>query len=247
MKKELSILLVIHNEEKILDECLNKLGFADEIVIILDNCSDNSKNICLKYTNNIHEGNWNIEGQRRNYGISKCKSEWILEVDADEVLNKNLEIEITKRINRNEADFFYIPLVNYIGKKKINKGWMACLAPDGKFCLFKNGCKKWKEGLVHPDYILCGKKGTPLSNKIDHYMSKNISDLLIRFNKNTSLYAKELDLKKIERLLSIRKIFSRFCKSYIFRGGIKNGGIGILIGLLCAIYPYVSAVKHKDK
>ena len=50
MKKELSILLVIHNEEKILEECLNKLNFADEIIIILDNCTDNSKNICLKYT-----------------------------------------------------------------------------------------------------------------------------------------------------------------------------------------------------
>ncbi len=243
----LSALIIARNEEDKINNTLDSLSFADEIIVVLDRSTDKTKQKSKKYTNKIYEGSWISEDKRRNYGISKCKSEWILEVDADEVLNKNLEIEITKRINRNEADFFYIPLVNYIGKKKINKGWMACLAPDGKFCLFKNGCKKWKEGLVHPDYILCGKKGTPLSNKIDHYMSKNISDLLIRFNKNTSLYAKELDLKKIERLLSIRKIFSRFCKSYIFRGGIKNGGIGILIGLLCAIYPYVSAVKHKDK
>ena len=90
MKKELSILIVIHNEENILEECLNKLNFADEIIIILDKCIDNSKNICLKYTKKIYEGSWDIEGQRRNFGISKCTKEWILEIDADEHVTKGL-------------------------------------------------------------------------------------------------------------------------------------------------------------
>ena len=79
-------------------------------------------------------------------------------------------------------------------------------------------------------------------------MSKNISELLKRFNRNSSLYAKELreNKKNITKLFSIRKIFSRFLKSYISRMGYKSGGLGLLVCILNAIYPIVSAVKSVE-
>ena len=49
---------------------------------------------------------------------------------------------------------------------------MACLAPDGKFCLFRKGKKSWVSGSVHPNYNLNGIKGDHLVNRINHYMSK---------------------------------------------------------------------------
>ncbi len=246
---QLSALIIAKNEEDKIKNTLDSLSFADEIVIILDRSTDQTRQKSNDYTKKIYEGSWISEGKRRNYGISKCSSEWILEVDADEVINKNLRFEIGKKIKDENIDYYYIPLTNYIGKKKIDKGWMACLAPDGKFCLFKKGRKKWMKGSVHPEYKLNGQKGIGFCNSIDHYMSRNLTDLLMRFNRNTSLYAQDLNLQKIKKkkLLSIRKIFSRFFKSYLSRGGIKLGGVGILIGLLCAIYPYVSAVKFKIK
>ena len=45
MKIDLSVLVVVHNEEKQLSECLELLGFADEVVVVLDNCTDGSKAI----------------------------------------------------------------------------------------------------------------------------------------------------------------------------------------------------------
>ena len=71
---------------------------------------------------------------------------------------------------------------------------MACLAPDGKFCIFKKKNKHWHKGLVHPSYSLKGEKGPMFENYINHFMSKDISELLARFNRNSSLYA--LELKK---------------------------------------------------
>ena len=65
----LSVLIIVCNEEKQLKECLETVKFADEIVIILDKCKDKSKIIAKKYTNKIYEGSWDIEGNRRNYGI----------------------------------------------------------------------------------------------------------------------------------------------------------------------------------
>ena len=99
MKNKLSVLIVIHNEEKILASCLEKLIFCDEIVIILDKCSDNSEIIAKKFTNQIHKGDWKYEGDRRNFGINHCNHNWILEIDADEHVSDKLGKEIIQKIN----------------------------------------------------------------------------------------------------------------------------------------------------
>ena len=108
MIKKLSALLIIHNEEKILYSCLEKLNFCDEIIIILDKSTDNSKKICKKFTDKIYSGSWEYEGDRRNFGINKCNSEWILEVDSDEHISKELAQEIQG--NRNIAEKILNPL-----------------------------------------------------------------------------------------------------------------------------------------
>ena len=164
------------------------------------------------------------------------------------MVGKNLKKEIKEKVNTKNADFYFIPLINFIGKKKIIKGWMACLAHDGKFCLFRRGIKSWVDGSVHPRYNLEGRKGETFINTINHYMSKDISDLLLKFNRNTTLYARDLKFQgnNLAKLFSIRKIFSRFIKSFFSRKGFKSGRIGFLIGVLCAIYPYVSAIKSRE-
>ena len=244
----LSALIIARNEEKRIEFTLKSLNFVDEIVVILDRSIDKTNQIASKYTKKIYEGSWKSEGKRRNFGISKCSSKWILEIDADEIVTKPLEKEIIDKLKFNSCDFYYIPMTNFIGKKKITKGWMACLAPDGKFCLFKKGTKVWIDGSVHPQYKINGKKGKTFVNCLNHFLSKNISELIFKFNRNTSLYANDLRKKgeNLNKLTSIRKIFSRFIKSFLTRRGFEFGGLGILIGILCAIYPYVSAIKCRE-
>ena len=78
-------------------------------------------------------------------------------------------------------------------------------------------------------------------------MSNNISDLLKRFNRNTSFNAADLidQNYNLEKLFSIRKLLSRFMKCYISRKGFLSGKEGLIISLLSAIYPFTSAVKAK--
>ena len=243
----LSCLVVARNEENNLEKCLPNLLFSDEIVVVLDRSDDNSKEISKKFTKLVFEGNWEFEGDRRNFGINKCSMKWILEVDADEIVSQSLAEEIIKIIKKSNYDYHYINLLNYVGNNPIKNGWMACLAPDGKFSLFKKTAKKWGGQRVHPDYFLSGKKGPVLKLPIDHYMSKNISDLLIRFNRNTDLRALDIaEKKKLKKTdLSIRKFFSRFFKCYILRKGFKEGKKGFLISILCGLYNLISAIKSK--
>ena len=79
----LSCLIIARNEEKKLEKCLANLIFSDEIVVVLDRSIDNSKEISTKFTHSVFKGHWEFEGDRRNFGISKCSMKWILEVDAD--------------------------------------------------------------------------------------------------------------------------------------------------------------------
>ena len=70
-KKKLSALVIARNEEKKLKSCLERLVFADEIIVVLDRTKDNSKAVISQFKKaKIVEGSWEIEGARRNYGLS---------------------------------------------------------------------------------------------------------------------------------------------------------------------------------
>ena len=132
----LSVLIIVCNEEKQLKECLETVKFADEIVIILDKCKDKSKIIAKKYTNKIYEGSWDIEGNRRNYGIQKCNGKWIFEIDADERVPKDLKNEIINVVKTSKSDWHLINVQNFFGEKIIRFGW-NCYIGKSSYGLFR--------------------------------------------------------------------------------------------------------------
>ena len=247
MNNSISALIMVHNEEAILESCLEKLIFCNEIVVILDKSTDNSKKIAKIFTKNIFEGTWEYEGDRRNFGIEKCTSDWILEVDSDEHISKNLANEIRKNISKkNEFNNYHIKINNYIGTKLVKYGWGGTFGRGGVTCLFKKGTKVWGKQRVHPEINFLGKFGPNLINPIDHYFVENISDLFSKFDKWT--YLKSLDLieNKLnnEKLLkNIRRIFSRFLKNYYKRKGYKEGKLGFLIALFAGLFPIFSYLR----
>ncbi len=244
---ELSVLIVIRNEERQIEECLKTISFADEIVVILDKCNDGSEKIVKKYTSSFYKGDWNIEGDRRNFGINKCKGKWILEIDADERVSKKLKKEIKKIIQISSFDWHQIQVKNYLGKKIINYGWGAYFGKSAYAGLFKNKMKIWGKQRVHPKIKMLGNQGRTLENKLDHYYCKNIYDLFKKLNSYSN--AKAIDLRNTNQNetlnRNIRRIFSRFWKCFFLRKGYKEKEIGFTIALVAAIYPLLSFLKYK--
>ena len=238
---------MVHNEEKILDSCLSKLTFCDEIVVILDNSKDNSKKIASKYTDRIFEGSWIYEGERRNFGINQCNSDWILEIDADEHVSEKLSLEIKEKINnKKNFDNYHIKVNNYVGNKLIKYGWGGTFGRGGVTCLFKKGKKSWGKQRVHPELKFSGKFGPDLDNPIEHYFVKDVSELFTKFNYWTHL--KSLDLldngiEKEKLFKNITRIISRFLKNYYKRKGYKEGKIGFLIALFAGLFPIFSYLR----
>lgn len=244
----LSALVVIHNEEAILEACLGRLTFADEIVVVLDRCTDGSEAIAAKFGAKTVAGGWEIEGARRTAGIDACRGPWVLEIDADEWVETALADEIDAVVRADNADFYFTPIHNYVYGRWVRHGWMAALAPDLRGSLFRKGCKTWGMERVHPGVSFSGRRGPDLAHGIRHNFARDISDLLGRFNRNTSLRAADLVQRghHARTRTMVRKALSRFWKCYVARKGYSEGGLGLVISLLSALYPLVAHLKATE-
>jgi glycosyltransferase involved in cell wall biosynthesis len=247
---KLSALISIHNEEDRLAECLEKLTFADEIVVVLDRCTDRSKEIAARFTDRVVEGGWDKEGNRRNASIDACSGDWILEVDADEHVPEDLAREIRRTIETTAYDWHEIPVDNYIGGKLVRHGWGASYGKAAYPGLFRKGVKTWGLQRVHPRLAWTGKKGPMLTNRLNHYVDRGVSDMIRRLDSYSTARAK--DMREEGNIGSypnnIRRLFSRFFKCYVARKGYKEGGYGFLIALFAGLFPLVSHIKarHED-
>jgi glycosyltransferase involved in cell wall biosynthesis len=243
----LSALVVVHNEEAQLAACLERLRFADEIVVVLDRCTDGSRAIAAGFTDRLIEGEWQIEGDRRNAGIAACRGAWILEIDADERVSRELADEIRATVARSTADRHDIPVDNYVGDRLVRWGWGASFGRSAYPGLFRKGAKSWGPQRVHPKLTFTGSKGKPLAHRLDHYVDRSISDMLRRLDRYTSARAR--DLRQSGEIGSyggnIRRIFSRFWKCYVARRGYREGPYGFLIALCAGLYPILSYLKAR--
>lgn len=243
----LSALVVVHNEEAQLADCLERLAFADEIVVVLDKCTDGSKDIAARFTDHLVEGSWELEGPRRNAGIAACSGDWIVEVDADERVPPALAREIRAVIAGSAHDWHDIPVDNYIGARLVRHGWGGSYGKPAYPGLFRKGAKMWGDDRVHPRLHWTGRKGPSLTSRLDHYVDRDISDMIARLDRYSTARAKDLrERGQIGSTASnIRRFFSRFWKCYVSRGGWREGGYGLLIAIFAGLYPLLSHLKAK--
>lgn len=244
----LSALVVARNEEDRLAACLSHLDFADEKVVILDRTTDRSKEISLSWGAQIHEASFEKEGDRRNFGIACCNGQWVLEVDADEWASDDLGKEIKGIIQKNLADWYEVPIDNYVGTRLVRYGWGGAFGTTAAARLFKKGVKIWGNERLHPSVVFKGNQGPRLKMSLVHHLDKDLSDMLRRFDSYTTARAKDLIERNIfyKTSTNIRRAFTRFYKCFIQRKGYKEGGLGFLIALLTGLYPLVSSLKAHE-
>jgi glycosyltransferase involved in cell wall biosynthesis len=243
----LSALVVAHDEAAQLADCLERLRFAGELVVVLDRCTDASAEIARRFTDRIIEGGWEREGDRRNTGIAACAGPWVLEIDADERVSPALAAEIARVVVTSEADIHDIPVDNYLGARLVRWGWGASFGKSAYAGLFRKGAKRWGNDRVHPKLSFTGRRGPVLANRLDHYVDRNLSDMIHRLDRYTSARAR--DLRESGEIGSyghnVRRIVSRFWKCYVGRKGYREGPYGFMIALCAGLYPILSYLKAR--
>ena len=247
--KKISAVIVAHNEEKKIEDCLKSLDFADEIVVVLDKCTDKTEEIVVKFTNKIIKGSWKIEGARRNVALNAAVGDWILEIDADERISPELKAEIIAIKDISNCGF-YVPIANYIGTRWVKYGWLRTLGVLRRETLTYRGLKHYDEDKeIHPTFTLNAEIKS-LQNPIIHLVDEDISDLIARFNRYTSWKANDMIAKEKIRGGFLRCVIDfklRFFKSFVVKKGYKEGALGVLIAFLSGLYPLVSYLKAISK
>jgi glycosyltransferase involved in cell wall biosynthesis len=240
----LSAVVVARNEQSQLAACLERLRFADEIVVVLDRTNDRSAEIARSCGARVIEGAWELEGPRRNAGLEQCRCDWIIEIDADERVPEALAQKIRAAIAQGASDIFLVPMANHIGAHRVRYGWGAYNGVAAKPILFRRGAKRWGAGRVHPRIDMTGRRGTLVAT-LDHYVDRDIGDMFRRLNRYTDLAALDaIDAGRTPAMgQAVRRVFSRFWKSYVARKGYREGAYGLALGTFSALYPLLTYLK----
>lgn len=251
----ISAFMCVHNEAHQIEECIKCLSFADEIVVVLDRCTDETKAIAERLGAKTVEGAWPIEGERRTAGQAACSGRWIFEIDADERVSSELATEIEQVIADREAqgdhgaDWWRIPFDNYIGDRLVRFGWGAQFGVGARATLYRAGIKSWGNQRVHPKVQMQGLAGPTLQNRMAHMVDENVSDMIQRLDRYTTLRALDLcdegDIGTYRK--NVARIFGRFYKCYILRKGYREGAWGLIIAIFAGLYPFLSFIKAAER
>lgn len=243
---KLSVGIITYNEEERLGRTLNSVkDIADEIIIVDSYSTDATEDIALKYNCKFIKQKWLGYGLQKNVAINNCSGEWILLIDADEVISEGLKKSIIKNIHNNDdKNVFEIYFTTVCFGKKIKYGgWSGSY----RIRLFKNGSGKYNNNHVHEEFIT-EQKRYRLHEEILHYSYESIEDYLNKFNRYTSEGAKEyFKRKKNVNIFSllINSVF-KFIRMYFIRFGFLDGYEGLLLSILSANYTYVKYSKLRE-
>ena len=106
---KISVTIITHNEEENIEDCLKSVRWADEIVVVDSYSTDKTVEICKKYKVKTVKNKWLGYSNQKNLAIDKARNEWILSIDADERITKELLDEIRKEFEKDiPIDGFYI-------------------------------------------------------------------------------------------------------------------------------------------
>lgn len=241
-----SAVIITYNEEHILPKALSKLWWCDEIIIIDSGSSDQTLSICEQYNCNVFIRPFNGFGEQKKYGVSKAKNNWILCIDADEIVSDELIEEIRKELCK--------PLQDYAGYAMPRKlVFMNHPFKYGKEAspyiirLFNKQRGNWDNAVVHEKLKLDGAV-KQLKNKIYHYSYTSYGQFLQKINLYSSLGARKLELAQVNRSkwkVAIAIPFN-FFKYYILNRNFLNGFHGFAWAVLNTFYHFVKYVKVQE-
>ena len=247
-KTPVSVVVIARNEEENIAKCLESLDWADEVIVVDDESTDKTPEIAKRYTDRVVIKKMEIEGKHRNYAYSLAKNDWVLSLDADEVVTSELADEIDTQFKQGQGIKYptcTIPIRTYIGNHWIRYGgWY----PASKVRLFRKSKVKYEEVEVHPRILVDGdRRSVHLKKDIIHYSYRDFHDFFTSLNNQTTQEAKKWfnERRKIGFLKMTKKFYHRFIKAYFFKQGFKDGFIGFMVAYGGAMYQLMSYAKYK--
>jgi glycosyltransferase involved in cell wall biosynthesis len=262
---QLSVVIITFNEEANIGRTLASVqplvaGGEGEIIVVDSGSTDRTVEIAKSFGAMVFVEEWKGYAAQKNSAIDKATGEWILSLDADEEVERDLATSVihvsqdrppypkpelleamgvpVRQMQESRATTvgYWLQRRNLFLKRWIRHGGFW---PDPKLRLFRRSSGRFEDRAVHEDVKLDGKTSRLIGCAILHHSYPTLSDYIDHMNRYSSLGAEMVVAKGKVRFsvinLAFRPAFT-FVYNYFFRLGFLDGREGLLLHLYHAIY-----------
>lgn len=243
----ISVTILVKNGESTLFATLQALKNFEEIVVVDTGSCDRTLEIAAQFPNvRLFQRKFNGFGPAHNDAALLSQNEWILSIDADEVVSNALSKEILET-QLDPQTVYFLPRHNYFNGKRIKWcGW------GNEKCarLYHRGRTSFSATLVHEGVITKDKTKVTLKNPLLHTPYGSLSDFLKKMELYSTLFALEHKGKKTSSpWIALYHGMGAFLKSFFLKRGFMGGYEGFLISIYnghTAFYKYLK-LYHLNK
>ncbi len=250
---KITTVVLTKNEEKNIEKCLKSIDFCDEIIVVGDYSTDKTveqvHKVCkvikfIKYK--IYERKLNNDfAEQRNFGLEKANNEWVLFIDADEEVTRELKKEIVSLFHSSivKENAFYLRRRDYFWEQELRFGEIRKVRNRGIVRLVKKNSGQWM-GTVHEVFHTANKVGQ-LNGYLNHYPHPTLKEFINDINYYSSIRAEELFNRRVKT--NIFEIiffpFGKFIYNYFLNLGFLDGPAGFTYAFMMSFHSFLVRSK----
>ncbi len=235
--------MITFNNSRTVEKALLSVDpWASEIIVVDSHSTDDTFEIVKRYATTCEQRAWPGFRDQYNYCVSLAQNDWVIFLDADEVISPELSEEIAPRLEKDNGryDGYIAHRRNfYLGRWIMHGGWV----PDCEIRLFRKS-RGGFEGALHANVKVRGSVGE-LKNYYYHYNYKDLADQIATINRYSETAARDM-LEEGRGFSYVDLMFRpplRFIKEYIFKRGFLDGTPGLVIAVSTMYYVFVKYAK----
>ncbi len=226
------MVVITLNEEKNIRRCLKSADFVNDIIVLDSYSKDKTKDICVQLGARFEQQEWLGFGLQKKRATELAKNDWILSLDADECVSKELKEEIIAKWSNLDPKVGYrLPRISYFLRRWIRHGgWY----PDYQLRLFHRKYSQWSEQPIHEKVL--AESLADFKNPLQHYVFNNISHQVVTNDKYSTLQMQKM--KEQGQVFNwfhfFTKPFVKFIECYVLKLGFLDGMAGFIIAISAA-------------
>jgi glycosyltransferase involved in cell wall biosynthesis len=244
----ISVTVLTKNSQKYLQKVLEALASFDEVLLYDNGSTDNTLKIAASFPNVVVKtGKFLGFGPTHNQASDLSKNDWILSIDSDEIVTKEMAKEIGS-LALDPRSVYSFPRHNFYNGKFIKWcGWH----PDRQIRLYNKKYTRFTEVQVHEAIIADGMKHVHLKSPLQHYSYDSHAEFLTKMQSYSDLFAKQnCGKRKGSPCKAVLHGLAAFMKAYFLKRGFLGGYEGFVISIYngnTAFYKYLKLYEANQK